>query len=675
MRMLHKAVDANLKDEPAFPRPMSFGEAVNGNFAPPTFARITPRTSAAVSRASSMTSTSRQSVMTDISEASRASRVKTPTGWLSVHRQLGFTCADSSSEEEDDDEEDDDPSSERDEEEEEEEADLGEPEMTPMVGSRNSVAAMIDKFNSPSSDVLDDGGGTGGEIADHKIEEEIRQRFDVALQQEPCDSLSFLFRFESEREKAFWDHCASRSLHQRNVAILGCALAGGTLALASTAESCQFSLPAAAVFLASGWAPRLVRRISLRATLLLTTAQFTCGCLLAILGFNSPLSLLVSWSWILCGLTLKLPFALTLPGCLVSSALVWWRGNPSLTFAPACLAVLQWADERVQRRRHMVREFQQATQGRMQAVAENLMPPSVVHELRCARFGRRMTALPWHEYDLLTAMHADLVGFTAFSRTKEPEEVVCVINGLFSIFDRCVDARKIYKMETIGDAYVCASGLADYNEGRHSATDMLLLAHELVHAVEGYREKTSADLGIRVGIHTGPCVGGVVGTTMQRYHLFGRTMQLAEVLESTAPKNRLHISERTKRCLEEESFGESDGPWFEARKQPLVTSKGETVTALDVDGLETFLALFPGEQCQSEGCLEERRDSLCGESAIQQMDAAVAWHRSLTRSTQSSRTKSLADAGLISCDWILESPGTCRHRTDLLTRQSFMMTG
>merc|ERR1711939_885508 len=99
-------------------------------------------------------------------------------------------------------------------------------------------------------------------------------------------------------------------------------------------------------------------------------------------------------------------------------------------------------------------------------------------------------------------------------------------------------------METIGDAYLCISGLPDYNNGQHCASDMLLLSLECISAVEEYKQLCGLpdELGMRVGVHSGTGVGGVVGKAMQRYHIFGATMRIVEVLEATAPSNSVQAS-------------------------------------------------------------------------------------------------------------------------------------
>jgi len=303
------------------------------------------------------------------------------------------------------------------------------------------------------------------------------------------------------------------------------------------------------------------------------------------------------WLWFAIALLQRPPLVTLLPisviGILVSATVNSTHGISALL----ALLVLQWADDRVERRRHMVQRIESTTQEKLQVAAENLMPPSVICELRSMSFGGekglRMASNPvCHTYKLLTILQADLVGFTAFARSKKPEEVVCVVNGLFSIFDECVGKRAVYKMETVGDAYICVSGLPDYNHGQHSAASMLFLASEFIEAIARYKELCSLPetLGLRVGVHSGSCVGGVLGTTMKRYHLFGRTMRIVEKLESTCTTNRVHFSATTKAEAEHEQEGRCT---FHAiavcSEEGLFTSKGEHVPPEDIGNLPTYL--------------------------------------------------------------------------------------
>jgi len=382
------------------------------------------------------------------------------------------------------------------------------------------------------------------------------------------------------------------------------------------------------------------------------------GSALLTVGSRGSVQELAPWALLVLGLKLRPPIAATAPG-FVLGVLVALNTRSPVALVPAiALSILQWADEQVQRRQYLLQHLEKSTHGRMQMVLENLMPPSVVHELRLSLFGLQQSktaSFVSRQHERLTVLQADLVGFTAFARGKPPQEVVCVVNGLFTIFDSRVELWQAYKMETIGDAYICVSGFKDYNDGRHSAMAMLHLGGDFVKAVRDYKQRCGlpSNLGLRVGIHTGPCVGGVVGVAMQRYHLFGRTMRIMERLEETAATDTVHFSENTRASAVREEQGQMM-PMFERRPSDsaLVTSKGDTVPTEEIDGLATFIFKPFGLQsrpehsdaedaprfakCNTTGGHFRRRPSGLGldvgghrgtpAAGLQALNLAVMWH-------------------------------------------------
>ncbi|GFO41139.1 guanylate cyclase [Plakobranchus ocellatus] len=113
-------------------------------------------------------------------------------------------------------------------------------------------------------------------------------------------------------------------------------------------------------------------------------------------------------------------------------------------------------------------------------------------------------------------------------------KVVDLLNDLYTCFDEVIVRRDVYKVETIGDAYMCASGCPRRNGNRH-AGEIANMALDLISAMTHFRirHKPEEQLNLRVGLHTGPCAAGVVGRTMPRYCLFGDTVNMASWMEST----------------------------------------------------------------------------------------------------------------------------------------------
>ncbi|XP_054081136.1 atrial natriuretic peptide receptor 1 isoform X1 [Zeugodacus cucurbitae] len=192
-----------------------------------------------------------------------------------------------------------------------------------------------------------------------------------------------------------------------------------------------------------------------------------------------------------------------------------------------------------------------------------LLPQSVAAQLIS---GQPVVA---ETFDQVTIYFSDIVGFTAISAESTPMQVVQFLNDLYTCFDSIVENFDVYKVETIGDAYMVVSGLPIRNGNQH-AREIARLALALLGAVHKFRihHRPQDQLKLRIGLHTGACVAGVVGLKMPRYCLFGDTVNTASRMESNGEALRIHISEHTKLALDE--FGT-----FITTKRGYVPMKGK----------------------------------------------------------------------------------------------------
>ena len=187
-------------------------------------------------------------------------------------------------------------------------------------------------------------------------------------------------------------------------------------------------------------------------------------------------------------------------------------------------------------------------------------------------------------FDCVTIYFSDIVGFTTISAFSSPIEVVQLLNDLYTMFDEILTNFDVYKVETIGDAYMVVSGLPIRNGNAH-AGQIATMALNLLHNCGLFTIKhlPGVPLRLRIGMHSGACVTGVVGLKMPRYCLFGDTVNTASRMESTSQAYRIHVSESTQKILDE-----TGGYHLEFRGETELKGKGmhKTFWLVGKDGFD-----------------------------------------------------------------------------------------
>jgi len=145
--------------------------------------------------------------------------------------------------------------------------------------------------------------------------------------------------------------------------------------------------------------------------------------------------------------------------------------------------------------------------------------------------------------DPLEANGYDLVGFTTLAAYVGPEQIVQLLNEIFSAFDLLAEKHGLEKIKTIGDAYMVAGGMTFPRPDHAEASAELAL--NMQEEIERLNEQYSTSVRLRIGLCTGPVVAGVIGRKRFAYDLWGDTVNLAFRMESTGEAGKIQISEST----------------------------------------------------------------------------------------------------------------------------------
>ncbi|MCO6453331.1 MAG: adenylate/guanylate cyclase domain-containing protein [Caldilineales bacterium] len=189
-------------------------------------------------------------------------------------------------------------------------------------------------------------------------------------------------------------------------------------------------------------------------------------------------------------------------------------------------------------------------QARSDALLRNILPAAIAERLKYE------SGLIAEQFDQASILFADVVNFTPMSSDLAPDQLVNLLNDVFSEFDSLVEKAGIEKIKTIGDAYMVASGVPTPRPDHAHA--LATLALDLREALDRC-QFGGRQLAIRIGIHSGPVVAGVIGRNKFSYDLWGDTVNTASRMESHSLPGRIQITEATHSLLGDEFICEPRG--------------------------------------------------------------------------------------------------------------------
>jgi len=224
-----------------------------------------------------------------------------------------------------------------------------------------------------------------------------------------------------------------------------------------------------------------------------------------------------------------------------------------------------------------LRDALEEEHNKSELLLQNILPVSIAQRLKS---GEKLIADTYEDTSLL---FCDIVGFTALTNQMKPVDLVELLNEIVSAFDEAASEFGIEKIKTIGDAYLVVGGLPEARPDH--AQIMVRMGLKMIEIIENINkvrkddEDNIIDLELRIGLHSGPVIGGVIGRNKFTFDMWGETVNMAARLETNGVPGTIHISETTHNLLQNEqdlSFefcGHTELKGFGKRPTWLVKSK------------------------------------------------------------------------------------------------------
>ncbi|KAL3937168.1 MAG: hypothetical protein SGBAC_007652 [Bacillariaceae sp.] len=251
-----------------------------------------------------------------------------------------------------------------------------------------------------------------------------------------------------------------------------------------------------------------------------------------------------------------------------------------------------------------------------------------------------------------TVIFADIVGFTAWSSQREPSQVFVLLETIYNAFDKIAYRHGVFKVETVGDCYVAVAGLPEPDE-EHAvaacrfARSCLKKMKEITLKLEVSLGPDTADLAMRIGLHSGQVTAGVLRGERSRFQLFGDTMNTAARMEHTGERNRIQLTQATSELLKEagltrwiyprsstifvkgkgnmQTYWMKNGSELKARKSNL-NKKSDVSPTEDTAKTEDTASICPSEYSNDDSDAHDDDYDLAGLEGMSKTDRLVEWH-------------------------------------------------
>ena len=282
-------------------------------------------------------------------------------------------------------------------------------------------------------------------------------------------------------------------------------------------------------------------------------------------GFQYFLLVIVAFAFMMNFRSLVIPVTMFVV-CLISFLefyyqVQYWRDHPdpgkvvreaflmaNVTSAFTILAFMSYVYSEAARTAEAKLEIEQQ---KSEKLLLNILPYSIAQRLK------EDHSIIADHFESATVLFSDIVGFTALSEKLTPAELVARLNRIFSAFDDLAEKHGLEKIKTIGDAYMVAGGFPEERAGH--AGHVAGMALDMLTALEACNQKEDQAVSIRIGMHTGPAVAGVIGIKKFVYDVWGDTVNTASRMESSGLPGRIQISQQTAALLDGEFAVEERG--------------------------------------------------------------------------------------------------------------------